>query len=502
MRKALSILRTAPVFWFYLLAVLSKLFIAYYTIDQVYASEVPESFALCSGDCGSYIDPIENLLDHGVYAPDYRMPGYGVFYLPFYALFSKPVAMNVLVLSQVLIDILSTMLLMTTVWMITRSRFGLVVSMVLYGVGCTVSVYDKFILTESISASLIVVSIYFLVNYILSGKKGFLALSALFMTWAYFCRPVVFPLFILLGGYVAYTLYRRKRLMHLVVFVLPFLIIQSLWSARNYYRHGQLYLLTRTTFYPFYSQGQMASFAFSAAISDLKDDYIFPLQAWMNMDTTSHKAMEPLPLPEGVYTSRFTVDSLQELQGYGKELLAGSTSASRKQKLDSLIAVKLNRYTASIKEEHPFLVYVQAPAKRLLVHVFRSSGVQFLHIKAFHSLSRPAKLLKLGYVAIFLAALYGTLFFIIASAFWMRRPFNLFISLCCLYAMLVHPVLLGTSDPRYLYGFYPLFALAASLFYSAALRKNSNKRNTPDQGLNGNRPGGFAGSLDASGSLL
>src|SRR5690606_13390800 len=154
----------------------------------------------------------------------------------------------------------------------------------LYGIGCTVSVYDKFVLTESISASLIVASIFVLVKFKSSNMPWLLALSSLFMTWAYFCRPVVFPLFILLSGYVIHILYRRNRLMHLIAFAMPFLIIQSLWSARNYYRHGQLYLLTQTKFYPFYSQSQMASFSFSAAVSDLKHNYVLPVQPWMNMD--------------------------------------------------------------------------------------------------------------------------------------------------------------------------------------------------------------------------
>ncbi|HRN35832.1 MAG TPA: hypothetical protein PLV70_00755 [Flavobacteriales bacterium] len=501
MIKALIFLRTLPVYWFYLIAVLSKLFIAYYTIDQAYVSEVPESFALCSGDCQSYIRPIENLLDYGVYAPDYRMPGYGMIYLPLYALFSQPVALNLLVLVQIIVDILATMLLMRTVWMITESRFGLVVCMVLYGIGCTVSVYDKFVLTESISASLVVASIYFLVKFKLSNMPWLLALSSLFMTWAYFCRPVVFPLFILLSGYVIYILYRRNRLMHLIAFALPFLIIQSLWSARNYYRHGQLYLLTQTKYYPFYSQSQMASFSFSAAVSDMKHNYVLPVQPWMNMDRP-YGPVEPSMVPQGAYTPSFTVDSLQELQRYGKELVLGSISEQRKHVLDSLIAVKLNRYTASIKEEHIALVYLQAPAKRLRAHVFKSSGVQFLHLKAFHALTGIEKLLKLGYVAIFLAALYGTLFFIVGSVFWMRRPFNLFISLCCLYAMLVHPILLGMSDPRYLYGFYPLFALAASLFYSFTMRKISKQTSTTNGGLNEHGSGGFVEAMDASGSSL
>src|SRR4051812_34908512 len=92
----------------FLVVLFSKVFVTLFTIFQQYDSEVKGSFALCLGDYITYVEPIENLVNHGHYTPDFRMPGYGIFYLPLYFLFSKTIALNLLVIVQLVFDIVAS----------------------------------------------------------------------------------------------------------------------------------------------------------------------------------------------------------------------------------------------------------------------------------------------------------------------------------------------------------------------------------------------------------
>ena len=56
---------------------------------------LPGFIGVPTGDTSSYFDPIDNLIANGSYSPDFRMPGYGVLYLPFALLFSKAIVTSV-----------------------------------------------------------------------------------------------------------------------------------------------------------------------------------------------------------------------------------------------------------------------------------------------------------------------------------------------------------------------------------------------------------------------
>src|ERR1700739_2112567 len=69
---------------------------------QVHISHIGGLWGVEMNDTYGYLIPIENLVNKGAYSPDFRMPGYGMFYLPLYILFSKTLACNLLIIIQLL----------------------------------------------------------------------------------------------------------------------------------------------------------------------------------------------------------------------------------------------------------------------------------------------------------------------------------------------------------------------------------------------------------------
>jgi len=450
--------------------VISKAFIAWYTINQSYLSEVPGTFALCSGDCSSYLDPIEHLVDRGSYSPDYRMPGYGAIYLPLYLAFPKAMALNVLVLFQLLIDVVASILLIEAVRILTNSNTGALLALLFYGIACTVSVYGKFVLTETIAASFMAIAIHATARYAATGRPVHLFVASLFLTWAYFCRPVLFPLFMLLACYALWSVFRGRKLAGLIMLLLPFAVVQSAWTLRNYLMYDQVVLLTRTLYYPTYTDSQVASFAFHGTFADFKDSYIFPDRDWMNR-STKLRNVDEVPFPERAYTPYFTEDSVLELRRLARALVQDTLPAQEHAVLDGLVAAKLDRYSASIRKEHWFLVHVRVPVERSLQELLGSSGVQALNMKVFGELTSPEKALKLIYVLIYQLALYGSIGYVVLTIVRRATAVRWFLAASCLYGMLVHPILLHTSDPRYFYGFYPLVAVSGSLFWAGVVKR-------------------------------
>ncbi|HWY97510.1 MAG TPA: hypothetical protein VNY36_00375, partial [Bacteroidia bacterium] len=68
-------------------------------------------WAVIHDDTNSYLLPIENLINKGSYTPDFRMPGYGIIYLPLLLFFKKTMACNILILVQLLFSTISVYLL-------------------------------------------------------------------------------------------------------------------------------------------------------------------------------------------------------------------------------------------------------------------------------------------------------------------------------------------------------------------------------------------------------
>jgi hypothetical protein len=452
------------------LALLVKVGYLFISVAQGYASQVSSSLAICSGDCASYIAPIDNLVEHGTYSPDHRMPGYGAVYLPLRWLFGEGRSLDALVVLQLLLDALAVYALARSVERITAARAAFFIGFALYGLASTVSGFNAFILTESLTASALVFALWAVIRYAQEGGRWFLVFAGLMLTWCYFMRPVLLPITLLSYTVIFILAWRKEHRsgVAMVLISLPLLLAQGAWTLRNKMVKDKLFLLTESVYYPWYPAGQIASWRFVGTFGAASTHYFFQGSSWANLRVPLADVSK-VTFPERIFTPDFNADSLVELRRYCGILEDPATPPERKHVVDSLVVARFDRYTASIKRHHPFMAYVGTPAMLARRHVLGSSGVYNLFILPFAQLGRAAKAIKLFGMTVYLLALYGSLLFLVLAAVRRNTGYGV-LSLMLLYGMLIHPVILRHDDPRYLYVFFPLMCVCASLMYAEALR--------------------------------
>jgi hypothetical protein len=464
-------------FWFlFALAIKSAYFAI--SLQQGYADKLPAPIAICTGDCDRYILPIDHLLEHGRYEPDFRMPGYGAAYMLFRAWLPQDRAMDGLALLQLLLDALATVLLARCAWQLTGRIRAYYLAFVLYGLASTISGFNPFILTESLCASVMVLTLHLLLAYLRDARWQDGLVASTLATWAYFMRPILLPLVLVVQLLLVHKAWRAGTgRWPVLLCLLPFLVAQGAWTLRNHAVHDRWFLMTRTKYYPGYSAGQMASWALVGTFDDITARYFLPDVGWPNRQAPS-LTFADLPIPQDILTPEVTMDSLLVLRTYGMVIEDPTADPELRRRCDSLLKVRSDRYTASIRRHHPFIVHVRTPAKLAARHIFRSSGVYNLFLRPFTQLPMWAKAVKLAHMALYLAALYGALGLLLL-ALLRRNNVHLLLGGMLAYGMLVHPVIIGIGDVRYLYAIHPLMVLGAVLFYCALAAKPAPHRTGP-----------------------
>src|SRR5471030_837148 len=96
----------------------------------------------------------------------------------------------------------------------------------------------------------------------------------------------------------------------------------------------------------------------------------------------------------GIYTKDFSEDSLLLLRSLTNEMNEANTSIDRKKTIDNILTAKYINYKMSVKENHPFLVYIKTPIM-LSLNLFIQSGVHNLFFFPFSYLSIVEKTIKL-----------------------------------------------------------------------------------------------------------
>jgi hypothetical protein len=225
-----------------LLAIVIKL-VALFLFAQERAKGSGEEGALytMTGDAVQYVGMAENLLKYGEYRTEEgdfakRMPGYAPIYLALRFFLSQHDALHVLLAVQAVLSGVSCYVLALVALRITRSERIFHFVFWAYAISTYVSIWDGYLITESLSASLLIFSFWFL----LRGRDhqlgiDHLASGALF-AWCIFLRPFLIPF---LPVYALAVLFqdngRGGRLSwgNALLFVLPFLLADGAWLARN-----------------------------------------------------------------------------------------------------------------------------------------------------------------------------------------------------------------------------------------------------------------------------
>ncbi len=468
-----------PLFWIVLGFIFKGIPFLFVILNHPY-QDIHGIWAATQADDSSYLVPIDNFINHGIYSPDFRMPGYGTFYFLFRLAFSSEMACNALIVLQIILASVSVYYLALIARNTFKSDTCFYITFYLFILCPYSNFFDAYIATESLCASLLIFGVYFFTQYFQEFKQKYLLFAGLLLTWVMFIRPVF-------GGTLVICcmlLFLKKntrfslKVKSLFLFIIPFLILEGSWVYRNYQTHNKFIPFTTTgAFYP-----------------NASNSYLQPLfeftQSWGGACTLTNKPADinwfqyyypGMPtnlsydsLPSTIYTSAFNKDSLLRLKGMIAALKKPPPdSASFQNKL----CLKLNEYMFSVKREKPFQYYLKAPLKMIAVMLYGPVTHDYLNRgQSVPILGKPIVAFNYFiYLSILLSGLAGMILVILKGI--RQNSLQLIISMTPLYIILVHPFIFRFFDSRFLLPVFP-FLIICSAFILSKLFKLQVKLQT------------------------
>jgi hypothetical protein len=464
--------------WFLIALLVKGCFFAF-MLHTRYFYEIEGFWGASNGDMYSYINPVESLLRHQGYTSDDRLPGYAAPYLLLRLVFEQPTALNILILAQLLLACLSVWALAKTAfdWFGTKTAFY--VTFYGYLFSSLANVFEHYILTESFAASSVVFWLYFLNQFEKHRQKRYLLASGAFMTWLIFLKPayggmLIFPLLVWGGQFLQKRRSFKQLVQHSLLFLLPFMIIEGAWVARNYRHYNHQFVpLAKVMLYPAsfwptnyfptrdFVQAWGGDVCFWFAHSDVRwlmgygNNVFLPPVRWNVAENLG-------PPPAFIYTSQFNADSLRLIRQNVSSAMYDSLTAAQKASKEQAIARSLEKYRASIKTEKPFVFYVVAPLRTAYHFLTGTFGYQFLDdiieaqwprwgLRAYHFI-----LLLLGGAGLI------WLFFANAS----KPNLQSLVWLSAIYPIILFNFVFRHGETRYLVPAWPCWLLAAGFFVS------------------------------------
>ena len=341
----------------------------------------PFQLYIDGGDSESYIQPIEQLLTTGHYiaepeAPDSaagRMPGYGATYLAFRLFLGATASKSALALLQVVLSGVSVYYLALSAFLLFRHRNVFLAALMLYGANLFVSVWDNYILTESLAASAVVFFIYNLLQYREQRRRNRLVQASIWYAYLVFLRPFAVPL-ILVALLIVWSVHQgtdkrlRATFRDLCLVASLFVACEAVWVLRNYAVLGRVipFQVNTTAGYQ-YSKGQLALRDWMGAIGqDAAWWQPNTMASWFYGDPRFSN--ESYQVPGHVVT---TTCSLADIKRARELFVAAIADRQAHSRLESEMLPIVTECRDSFRREKPAVYYVVSPlrlAKGLLVH--------------------------------------------------------------------------------------------------------------------------------------
>lgn len=469
----------SPLFWILLGFIFKAIPFLAVILNHPYR-DIPGIWGATMGDDSSYLAPIDNWLLHGAYSPDYRMPGYGVFYLLFRLIFGQAGACNGLIILQLVLAAISVYCLALTAQNLTKKVSAFYITFYLFLI-CTFSnFYDAYIGSESMCASMLIISVYFFSEYALKQQTKYLLLAGVLATWVLFIRPAFGGLF---PVYCFIILFQKNKeigikIKRLILFILPFFIVESAWIYRNFGVHKK--------FAPFTSSGPF--------YPDQANTYLQPffefVQSWGGACTFSNKHVDldwfqyhypgkPFiteydSLPDNIYTSTYNKDSLLRLKKMILALQKPSLGTTMATQYQLELRTKFYQYKLSFKRDKPFTYFVKAPFK--MMGVMLCGPVARAYLDRGQSVPLIGKAITsfnyLIYFTILILGLIGSLFLIFQG--FRQNYALLIIPFIPLFTLLIHPYVFRFFDTRFLLPAFPFLIICAALSLQKIQEKYSS----------------------------
>lgn len=418
------------------LTLLAVLFIS----ARKYFPERLQGPAFVQNDCQYFLDPVDVYFERGQMELQARegipfagrMPGYAAPYFLVRLIFDRETALGLLMIFQILLSASAVVLIswLASQWFNGKHVFTGVFILLLFSFHLLT--FDFFTLAESFSVSSFCFFLYFIHRFYNSDKNSHLLWAGFFMSWLIFLRPFAATLLILIPVYLMAEWLRKKISFKQVItsgliFILPFLVFESVWIYRNYKALGKFIPLETSITE---SYGERGAYRTSAvAIRQLifawggetGEFYRGSEAEWFHYTDIAH-ADEYVFKPY-VFNASFTKDSLIALKLIFNLSLDSMLSDSEKDSFNLLAASIATRWANQYRSDNALRYYLLNPAKRF-ISLMKSNATMLIPFPAFSQMNLMEKGIKvfsmLLYYMITLSGIIGTLLYLFTHRF--RNP--------------------------------------------------------------------------------
>ncbi len=473
----------SPLFWLSLL--LSLVSYIFHTFLGAKISGTGLAWYLDAGDTYEYFCYGDSLL-HGHYNCDgtlfNRMPFYPALYAFLRIALDPVVTRVVMVLIQVFAGGMAIFMLAEIASKRLFTQIKPWIMVVFFSSIWLLRSWDNYLLTESLATSTFTAGIYF--GMFRQTSRINLVISGICFTLCIFLRPFAILLMICFGVYLLFDLLKQKNKLRnvvstLLIWLLPFAVLESAWIARNFHAAGRFVPLQEGNRYP----GLEASASTTQATAMLSYNEIW---AWIRAVGEDALFWNPGSLGCWMYGGPYEPESYNYkshlvAQTYGVAEIERLRSLYRQQQSvsDPLIRDSLERelvtlgekMIAAYKTERPFQYHVMAPL-RILHRAFVHAG-PLLPVYSWpevknHPMMLGLKLYSiLTYWILLCFGFLGMLFY-----FRKNRDFLVITSMVLALVVFMGPFL-RYAEFRLYFLIFPLLTMLSAHFLGEMMRKLS-----------------------------
>jgi hypothetical protein len=467
------------------LAILFKVTLA---ITLVYLSknDLNSPIYLTGDDTKNYITPLENLYSEGrlytsIGAENQehimRMPGFLPFYLPLRFFLEKKDTLNSIVIIQCVFDAVSSLLMASLVsgFFIKRRKriFWLVLIILL--ISTYNSIYNIYILSESLSTSLYLMATYFLIKVKSSSIRPIF--GGILMGISVFLKPYFLALLLISALYYWFSIEKEKKLKlkDILYFLSPTLFFLVCWNLYNISEFDFLVKIQAPRgFRVSLDDENAAKHQFMELCRITGNDYVSwePTSLAYSIFNPKVEHLDKHWFPESFFNQEFSLSSLDSLRH--QYFLSESMSLSNQEDTQIKITTEIRNALENFKQKEPFQYHVLSRIKVTFLF-FKQSPAYNFPFPLWDKQTYVQKTFKVFYSLLFYIVLVTGLLGIISSIKLRLTQMSIFLSAFA-FIIFLFPVVRISCEHRYFVLAYvmliPFSAITIDLFlHNFQLRK-------------------------------
>ncbi|KOY84635.1 hypothetical protein AD998_19490 [bacterium 336/3] len=439
--------------------------------------------SIIGGDTFSYIGAIENYRTTGeyffynqhptqktkIYAG--RMPYYGIPYYVFRLFFDKSVSADLVIITQILLESLSIVVLALLILQIIQKKIFFVLSILAMLVSLNTTSWSFYLLPESYSVSLLIFFIYNYYSYLSSRINKYLYLSGLFLSFLCLLKPYFVLLFVLLGiEFIRYDKKYKIVLQKSVYVSLPLLIMLSPWIVRNYIVYKKIVPFQEDT-----TGGYWLSQSHQAMNNFIKcwggNTVFWETKAPSYYFLHEDKYTKEYVFPSYALTEAYTTKELSVLKQRMIELNQNYT-----EKEDIKLAQEFDKLSANYQKEKPLNYYLLSSLRRVKDLIFHSGSYYLPVNQWFKCYESYQMIIKIGQSLLY----YGTLVFgFMGLIYGVNNYKNYTFIAIPIYILILFCFFIKLAEWRFWIPSYPILMIGTIYFMDKLIKyKTKNNVNT------------------------